>query len=79
MLVNSSLAAPAPQKQHSHSEHRAGYGEDPVGSGRDLTIMVVEHPSLAMLLKTSFEATWERGLTIDQAEERYAAAKPLSA
>ena len=53
--------------------------QDPVGSGRDLTIMVVEHPSLAMLLKTSFEATWERGLTIDQAQERYAAAKPLSA
>jgi hypothetical protein len=30
--------------------------------------MVVEHPSLATLLKTSFEATWDRGLTIDQAQ-----------
>jgi sugar-specific transcriptional regulator TrmB len=42
--------------------------QDPVGHGRDLTIMVVEHPSLAKVLKTSFEATWERGLTIDQAQ-----------
>jgi hypothetical protein len=34
--------------------------------------MVVEHPSLATVLKTSFDATWERGLTIDQAEGRLA-------
>jgi sugar-specific transcriptional regulator TrmB len=46
--------------------------QDPVGSGRDLTIMVVEHPSLATLLKTSFDATWARGLTIDQAQTRIA-------
>ena len=53
--------------------------QDPVGSGRDLTIMVVEHPSLAQVLKTSFEATWAKGLTIDQAEKRLAAAKRRSA
>ncbi|HET6745860.1 MAG TPA: helix-turn-helix domain-containing protein [Candidatus Limnocylindria bacterium] len=53
--------------------------QDPVGSGRDLTIMVVEHPSLAMVLKASFEATWAQGLTIDQAEKRFAASKRRSA
>jgi sugar-specific transcriptional regulator TrmB len=45
--------------------------QDPVGSGQDLTIMVVEHPSLAGILKTAFEATWERGLTIEEAEARH--------
>ena len=53
--------------------------EDPVGHGRDLTIMVVEHPSLASVLKTSFDATWERGLTIDEAEKRIAAGQRRSA
>ena len=54
---------------------------DPVGSGAggDLTIMVVEHPSLAKVLKTSFESTWAQGLTIEQAEKRYAASKRRSA
>ena len=42
--------------------------QDPVSSGRDLTIMVVEHPSLARILKTAFEATWTEGLTLDDAE-----------
>lgn len=46
--------------------------QDPVASGADLTIMVVEHPSLAAVLMTAFEATWERGLTIEQAEARRA-------
>ena len=53
--------------------------QDPVGSGGDLTIMVVEHPSLAMVLKTSFDATWELGLTIDEAESRLAAKQRRSA
>jgi sugar-specific transcriptional regulator TrmB len=55
--------------------------QDPVGSGsgRDLTIMVVEHPSLAMVLKTSFDTTWAQGLTIDQAEKRFAASTRRSA
>jgi sugar-specific transcriptional regulator TrmB len=43
--------------------------QDPVASGRDLTIMVVEHPSLAKVLKTAFEATWAEGMTIEQAEQ----------
>ena len=46
--------------------------QDPVGSGGDLTIMVVEHPSLAQVLKAAFESYWERGLTIDEAERRHA-------
>ena len=53
--------------------------QDPVGSGSDLTIMVVEHPSLAKVLKTSFETTWAQGFTIEQAEKRVAAAKRRSA
>jgi sugar-specific transcriptional regulator TrmB len=53
--------------------------QDPVGSGSDLTIMVVEHPSLAQLLKTSFEATWDRGMTIEQAAANYAARQRKSA
>lgn len=53
--------------------------QDPVGTGQDLTIMVVEHPSLATVLKTSFDATWERGLTIEQAERRHRASQRRSA
>jgi sugar-specific transcriptional regulator TrmB len=43
---------------------------DPVAGTADLTIMVVEHPALASVLKTAFEAVWARGLTIDQAYDR---------
>jgi HTH-type transcriptional regulator, sugar sensing transcriptional regulator len=48
--------------------------QDPVASegrdgGSDLTIMVVEHPSLATVLKDAFEATWARGLTLDAATQ----------
>jgi sugar-specific transcriptional regulator TrmB len=49
--------------------------QDPVatdGSGNDLTIMVVEHPSLARVLKTAFEATWASGVTLAEAEARRA-------
>ena len=35
--------------------------EDPVAGSPDLTIMVVEHPPLARLLKLAFEHEWERG------------------
>ncbi|HET8527516.1 MAG TPA: helix-turn-helix domain-containing protein [Gaiellaceae bacterium] len=35
--------------------------EDPVAGPTDLTIMVVEHPALARLLKLAFEHEWERG------------------
>ena len=47
--------------------------QDPVGSGNDLTIMVVEHMSLAAILKTAFDATWDRGLDIDEAEAAFRA------
>jgi HTH-type transcriptional regulator, sugar sensing transcriptional regulator len=53
--------------------------QDPVGSGRDLTIMVVEHPSLARILKTAFEATWSQGLSIEEAERTIARDKRRSA
>jgi sugar-specific transcriptional regulator TrmB len=45
--------------------------QDPVGSGGDLTMMVVEHPSLASVLKAAFEAWWVQGLTIDEAEREH--------
>jgi hypothetical protein len=35
--------------------------EDPVAGPADLTIMIVEHPALARLLKLAFEQAWERG------------------
>ena len=34
--------------------------QDPVAGGSDLTIVVVEHPSLARTLKLAFEAAWAR-------------------
>ena len=40
--------------------------EDPVAGGSDLTIMVVEHPSLAGVLKIAFNTVWEQGLTFEQ-------------
>jgi sugar-specific transcriptional regulator TrmB len=43
--------------------------EDPVAGSSDLTIVVVEHKSLAKVLKTAFNAIWESGLTFDQAHE----------
>ena len=58
--------------------------EDPVAAGvarrgSDLTIMVVEHPALARILKTAFLATWESGMTIDEAEAFASARKDKSA
>jgi sugar-specific transcriptional regulator TrmB len=35
--------------------------EDPVAGATNLTIMIVEHPSLARLLKIAFERVWELG------------------
>jgi sugar-specific transcriptional regulator TrmB len=57
------------------------YGlQDPVEPhGTDLTIMVVEHPSLARVLKFAFEAVWERGLTFDEAYARHMRRKRRSA
>jgi HTH-type transcriptional regulator, sugar sensing transcriptional regulator len=44
--------------------------EDPVAGRADLTIMVVEHPQLAGVLKIAFNAVWESGLTFDEACDR---------
>ena len=41
--------------------------QDPVAGSSELTIMVVEHPSLAGVLKIAFNAVWEQGLTFDEA------------
>jgi sugar-specific transcriptional regulator TrmB len=44
--------------------------EDPIAGSSELTIMVVEHPQLARVLKIAFSAVWEQGLTFDQAYDR---------
>jgi HTH-type transcriptional regulator, sugar sensing transcriptional regulator len=41
--------------------------EDPVAGSAELTIVVVEHQSLAKVLKTAFDAIWASGLSFDQA------------
>ncbi|HUP83458.1 MAG TPA: helix-turn-helix domain-containing protein [Candidatus Limnocylindria bacterium] len=43
--------------------------EDPVAGSSDLTIVTVEHQSLAKVLKTAFNAIWETGLTFEQARD----------
>lgn len=45
--------------------------EDPVADSDTITIVVVEHPSLAHVLKVAFMTTWENGLTFDQAYDAY--------
>ena len=45
--------------------------EDPVAGSSILTMIVVDHPSLARLLKIAFEAVWQTGLTFDEANERF--------
>ena len=41
--------------------------QDPVAGRSNLTIMVVEHPSLARVLKMAFNAYWAEGLTFEDA------------
>lgn len=53
--------------------------QDPVAGSEDLTIVVVEHPDLAKVLKTSFDATWAQGLTFDQAYDRFVTQRLQSA
>jgi sugar-specific transcriptional regulator TrmB len=43
--------------------------EDPVAGSSDLTIVTVEHQSLAKVLKTAFNALWETGLTFEEARK----------
>ncbi len=45
--------------------------EDPIAGSAELTIMVVEHPSLAGVLKIAFNTVWEQGLTFDQAYDEF--------
>jgi sugar-specific transcriptional regulator TrmB len=45
--------------------------EDPIAGSSEVTIMVVEHPSLAQILKVAFDAVWAQGLTFEQAYERF--------
>jgi sugar-specific transcriptional regulator TrmB len=40
---------------------------DPVAESSDLTIMVVQHPALAQVLKTAFAAYWAQGVSFDDA------------
>jgi sugar-specific transcriptional regulator TrmB len=49
--------------------------EDPVAGSSILTMIVVDHPSLAHLLKLAFEAVWANGLTFDEASARVPARK----
>jgi sugar-specific transcriptional regulator TrmB len=53
--------------------------EDPVAGTSELTMMVVEHPALARILKIAFNAVWEQGLTFDQAYDRLVAPHAQSA
>jgi sugar-specific transcriptional regulator TrmB len=41
--------------------------QDPVAGRSDLTIVVVEHPSLARVLQMAFNAYWAQGLTFEEA------------
>src|SRR6187200_1022630 len=44
--------------------------EDPIAGSNDITIVVVEHSSLARVLKTAFDAIWAGGLTFAQAYDK---------
>ena len=53
--------------------------EDPVAGSPDLTLLVIEHPSLAQILKIAFGAVWASGLTFEQARQRMNAQEARSA
>ncbi len=53
--------------------------EDPVAGNSELTIVVIEHPSLAQVLKIAFDAVWARGLTFDEASARFSPAQAQTA
>lgn len=44
--------------------------QDPVASGSELTIMVVDHPSLAAVLRMAFNAYWDQGVDFEEAAGR---------
>jgi HTH-type transcriptional regulator, sugar sensing transcriptional regulator len=47
--------------------------EDPVEAGPALTMLVVEHPALAQILKIAFMQVWSQGMDFDEAEAHVAA------
>ena len=53
--------------------------EDPVAGGSEMTIVVVEHPQLAQILKIAFSAVWNSGLTLEQASNRFARQRTATA
>jgi sugar-specific transcriptional regulator TrmB len=53
--------------------------EDPIAGSSDLTIVVIEHPSLAQVLKIAFESVWESGLTFEEAHDRLVARRAQTA
>jgi sugar-specific transcriptional regulator TrmB len=44
--------------------------EDPIAESDALTLLVIEHPSLAGMLKIGFEAVWQEGETYEEALAR---------
>ncbi|HXG75991.1 MAG TPA: helix-turn-helix domain-containing protein [Gaiellaceae bacterium] len=53
--------------------------EDPVAAGPALTMLVVEHPSLASVLKIAFMHVWESGLAFEEARRLRAGTAPAPA
>ena len=49
--------------------------EDPIAGSSELTIVVIEHPQLAKVLKIAFESVWAAGLTFEQAYEQFVAGR----
>lgn len=55
-------------------EHTVLFGmEDPVEAGPALTMLVVEHPALAQVLKIAFMQVWGTGMDFDEAAAHVAA------
>jgi sugar-specific transcriptional regulator TrmB len=50
--------------------------EDPVANTDALTIVVVEHPSLAQVLKVAFNSIWDGGMSFAEATKRYGHGSP---
>lgn len=50
--------------------------EDPIAQSDALTLLVIEHPSLAGMLKIGFEGVWRAGETYEQALARLEAELP---
>ena len=53
--------------------------EDPVAGRSELTLLVIEHPALAKVLKIAFMAVWKDGLTFDDAYDRFVARRAKTA